>query len=188
MNNVFVAPNIIKNLISVRRFTNDNWCSVEFDPFGFSIKDLNTRRTLLRSNSVGELYSVPCQTNKPKTSASPTALVFADSSTWHKRLGHVNDASLNSLISAKSISCNKRHLPTCCEACQMGKHLKLPFYDSNKTVSSLFEIVHSDIWTSPISSISGFKYYVQFLDHFSHFLWVYPLRYKSEVFSKFTHF
>lgn len=145
-------------------------------------------RTLLRSNSVGELYSVPCQTNKPTTSASPTALVVADSSIWHKRLGHVNDASLNYLISAKSISCNKRHLPTCCEACQMGKHLKLPFYDSNKTVSSLFEIVHSDIWTSPISSISGFKYYVLFLDHFSHFLWVYPLRYKSEVFSKFTHF
>ena len=59
LNNVLVAPNIIKNLISVRRFTNDNWCSIEFDPFGFSIKDLNTRKTLLRSESKGDLYSIP---------------------------------------------------------------------------------------------------------------------------------
>lgn len=45
-----------------------------------------------------------------------------------------------------------------------------------------------DIWTTPISSISGICYYVLFLDDYSNFLWVYPLRYKSEVFSKFLHF
>lgn len=37
-------------------------------------------------------------------------------------------------------------------------------------------------------STSGFKYYVLFLDHFSHYLWVYPLRTKSETLSKFLHF
>jgi hypothetical protein len=31
LNNVLVSPNIIKNLISVRRFTTDNNCSIEFD-------------------------------------------------------------------------------------------------------------------------------------------------------------
>lgn len=35
LNNVLVAPKIVKNLIYVRRFTTDNWCSVEFDPFVF---------------------------------------------------------------------------------------------------------------------------------------------------------
>ena len=40
LNNVLHAPKIIKNLISVRKFTTDNMVSVEFDPFGFSINDL----------------------------------------------------------------------------------------------------------------------------------------------------
>jgi hypothetical protein len=44
LNNVLVAPSIIKNLIFVRRFTTDNNCSIEFDPFGLSVKDLQTRK------------------------------------------------------------------------------------------------------------------------------------------------
>ncbi|GJU79735.1 ribonuclease H-like domain-containing protein [Tanacetum coccineum] len=50
-----------------------------------------------------------------------------------------------------------------------GKHVKLPFYNSESSVNSVFEIIHSDIWTSPIPSESGIKYYAIFLDHFSHF-------------------
>jgi hypothetical protein len=35
LSNVLVAPHIIQNLLSVRQFTTDNSCSMEFDPFGF---------------------------------------------------------------------------------------------------------------------------------------------------------
>jgi hypothetical protein len=41
LNNVLVTPDIIQNLLSVRRFTTDNWCSMEFDQFGLSVKDLS---------------------------------------------------------------------------------------------------------------------------------------------------
>jgi hypothetical protein len=40
-NNVLVTPDIIQNLLSVRYFTTNNWCSIEFDPFGLSVKDLS---------------------------------------------------------------------------------------------------------------------------------------------------
>ena len=40
LNNVLDSPQIIKNLISVRQFTTDNNCSVEFDPAGCSVKAL----------------------------------------------------------------------------------------------------------------------------------------------------
>nr|GEX55053.1 ribonuclease H-like domain-containing protein [Tanacetum cinerariifolium] len=33
-----------------------------------------------------------------------------------------------------------------------GKHAKLPFYNSKSSVDSMFEIIHSDIWISPIPS------------------------------------
>ncbi|GKB25397.1 ribonuclease H-like domain-containing protein [Tanacetum coccineum] len=129
----------------------DNNCTVEFDAFGFSVKDFLTRHILLRCDSSGDLY--------PVTSPSPTP---------HALLS----------MSPKKSS----HL---CHACQLGKHVRLPFTSSDSIITRSFEIVHSDIWTSPIASSDGFKYYVLFLDHY---LWIYPLRTKSEVFQKFLHF
>lgn len=64
----------------------------------------------------------------------------------------------------------------------------LPFNISNFVSLFPFHIIQSDVWTSPIASYSGIKYYVLFLDNYSHFVWIYPLRAKSEVFSKFIHF
>ncbi|GJZ09338.1 RNA-directed DNA polymerase, eukaryota [Tanacetum coccineum] len=71
---------------------------------------------------------------------------------------------------------------------RLGKHAKLPFYNSESFVDSVFEIIHSDIWTSPIPSESGIKYYAIFLDHFSHFVWVYPLHKKADLFDNFVVF
>jgi len=59
LNNVLVSPNLIKNLISVRQFTSDNNCSIEFDPTGCSVKDLQTRRILARCNSSGRRRPEP---------------------------------------------------------------------------------------------------------------------------------
>lgn len=35
LNNVLHVPKLVKNLISVRKFTSDNSVSIEFDPLGF---------------------------------------------------------------------------------------------------------------------------------------------------------
>ncbi|GJW11707.1 ribonuclease H-like domain-containing protein [Tanacetum coccineum] len=69
-----------------------------------------------------------------------------------------------------------------------GKHAKLPFNNPESSVHSVFEIIHSDIWTSPIPSESGIKYYAIFLYHFSYFVWVYPLHKKSNLFDNFVAF
>jgi hypothetical protein len=66
LNNVLATPSLVKNLISIRTLTRDNNVSVEFDPFGFSIKD-PTDTVLLRCNSHGKLY--------PLTPSSPKALI-----------------------------------------------------------------------------------------------------------------
>jgi hypothetical protein len=56
LNNILLAPDMVQSLISVRRFTIDNWCSIEFDPFSLSVKDLTTKNVIVRSNSTGPLY------------------------------------------------------------------------------------------------------------------------------------
>ncbi|GJZ34941.1 ribonuclease H-like domain-containing protein [Tanacetum coccineum] len=181
LNNVLITPHIVKNLIYVRQFVRDNNCTIEFDAFGFSVKDFMTRRVLLRCDSTGDLY--------PVTAPSPIPHVFLVSQhTWHQRLGHPGREVLRHLVSNNFISCNKEKPPVLCHACQLGKHVRLPFVSSNTVVTSCFEIIHSDVWTSPIPSLSGFKYYVLFLDHYSQFVWVYPLLNKSDVWSKFVLF
>ncbi|KAJ9559993.1 LOW QUALITY PROTEIN: hypothetical protein OSB04_005153 [Centaurea solstitialis] len=180
LHNILISPNIIKNLISVRQFTRQNKTSIEFDSFGFTIRDYKTRRPLIRCDSDGPLY--------PVNSTNPQVLLSTTQSTWHQRLGHPGDQVLKSLVSNNFISCTSDKLGVLCNSCQIGKHTKLPFFDSNTVVSHAFDIIHSDVWTSPIPSVSGLRYYVIFLDHFTHYLWVFPLKQKSEVFSKFQEF
>nr|GEY72391.1 ribonuclease H-like domain-containing protein [Tanacetum cinerariifolium] len=145
LHNVLVTPNIIKNLISIHQFTRDNNCTIEFDAFGFSVKDFWTHHILLRCDSSGDLYPVT------KPSIIPTTLLSTSSSTWHQRLGHPGDEVLRSLASRQFISCNKEKSSHVCHACQLGKHMKLPFHSSKSIVKHSFDIIHSDLWTSPIT-------------------------------------
>ncbi|KAJ9562193.1 hypothetical protein OSB04_007353 [Centaurea solstitialis] len=185
LKNVLVSDKIIKNLISVRRFTVDNSVSVEFDPFGFTVKDFQTGRPLQRYDSDHhDLYPV---LPSPPPSALASANVAVSFDTWHHRLGHPGAPVFQFLMSRKFISCSSK-TSSLCHVCQLGKHCRLPFSVSSTKTSRVFELIHSDLWTSPVTSLSGFKYYVLFLDDFSHFLWVFPLRAKSEVFSTFKTF
>lgn len=70
----------------------------------------------------------------------------------------------------------------------MREALSCTFLFSTTKTSSMFELIQSDLWTSPISSMSGLKYYILFSDDFTQFLWVFPLRNKSDVFDVFTNF
>ncbi|GJW13038.1 ribonuclease H-like domain-containing protein [Tanacetum coccineum] len=149
LNNVLITPNIIKNLIYVCQFTKYNNCTIEFDTFGFSVKDFLTRHILLRCDSSGDLYPV----TKPST--IPTAFLSTSPSTWHQRLGHPGDEVLRSLVSRQFISCNKEKSTHICHACQLGKHVKLPFHSSDSIVEHCFDIIHFDLWTSPFVSSSG---------------------------------
>ncbi|GKE56881.1 ribonuclease H-like domain-containing protein, partial [Tanacetum coccineum] len=113
LNNVLVTPNIIKNLISVRQFTRDNNCTIEFDAFSFFVKDFLTCYILLRCDSSGDLYPV----TKPST--LPATFVSTSSTTWQQRLGHHGDKVLRSLSSRQFISCNKAKCTHVCHACQL---------------------------------------------------------------------
>ncbi|GJW75140.1 ribonuclease H-like domain-containing protein [Tanacetum coccineum] len=143
-----------------------------------SVTSLNT---IFNTCIMGDLYLV--------TALSPIPYAFLVSQhTWHQRLGHPGGEVLRRLVSSNFISCNKEKPPVLCHACQLGKHVRLPFVSSGIVISSCFDIIHSDVWTSPIPSLSDFKYYVLFLDHYSQFVWVYPLVNKSDVISKFVLF
>src|SRR4051812_15022990 len=86
-----------------------------------------------------------------------------------------------------SISCNKTESHSC-EACCLGNHVRLPFSASTIVVSFPFQLIHSDVWTSPIPSNTGFTYYLVLFDDYSHFVWAFPLHRKSDVPATLTSF
>nr|GEW73571.1 ribonuclease H-like domain-containing protein [Tanacetum cinerariifolium] len=137
LNNVLITPHIVKNLIFVRQFVRDNNCTIEFDAFGFSVKDFMTRRVLIRCDSTGDLY--------PVTHPFPIPRAFlASQHMWHQRLGHPGGDVLCRLVSNNVISCNNDKPPVLYHACQLGKHVRLSVVSSNTVVTSCFEIIHSN--------------------------------------------
>ena len=49
--NVLVAPQMVYNILSICKFTVDNFYSIEFDSSGHTVKDSASRRPLLRCDS-----------------------------------------------------------------------------------------------------------------------------------------
>nr|GEY05117.1 ribonuclease H-like domain-containing protein [Tanacetum cinerariifolium] len=86
---------------TVRKFTIDNKCSIDFDPYGFTVRDYHTRQTLLRCDSTGDLYPL-------HVAASAFALLTNNHSLWHQRLGHPGDTVIQTLSSRGLVSYNKK--------------------------------------------------------------------------------
>ena len=65
----------------------------------------------------------------------------------------------------------------------------MPFSHSINRVSKTLELIYKDVWgPSPICSINRFKYYVSFLDAFTHYTWLFPIYRKSDVYATFKQF
>ena len=123
LDNILVSTSLIKNLISVRALTRDNFVSVEFDPFGFSVKDPHSGTVVLRCDSPDELYPLRIA---PHTTATALLADTTSSTLWHARLGHPGHAALSRVLATFPFKCNKVHEHSC-HACQLGKHTPTSF-------------------------------------------------------------
>jgi hypothetical protein len=194
LNNILLAPDMVQSLFSVHRFTTNNWCSMEFDPFGLSVKNLTIKNVIVRSNSTGPLYTMRLPRSlTPFSSAVATLAALSHTltdvapTTWHRRLGHPGPDALSSLSWSSFIQCtSKKH--DFCHACQLGKHTRLPFYSSSHRAEHPFDLIHLDLWTSHVVSVSDSKYYLVILDDFTHYLWIFPPKLKSDTFTTLSNF
>ena len=76
-----------------------------------------------------------------------------------------------------------------CATCRLGKSITLPFPVHGTRASTLFEIVHSNVWgASPVISHGQYRYFVTFIDDYSRVTWIYFLHSKANVFSVFQKF
>jgi hypothetical protein len=194
LNNILLALDMFQSLLSVHRFTTDNWCSMEFDPFGLSVKDLSTQNVIVRSNSTSPLYTLclprsttPSASAMATLAATPHALTAVAPTTWHRHLSYPGPDALSSLSRSSFIhSTSNKH--EFCHACQLGKHTRLPFHSSSHRAEYPFDLIHLDLWTSHVVSVSGSKYYLIILDDFTHYLWTFLQKLKSDTFTTLSNF
>ena len=185
LKDVLVCPGIAKSLLSVSKLTNDYPCSFEFDDNRVFVKDKQTKRVLRQGSTREGLYSL--KSPKPQALYSTRQISTSDE-VWHRRLGHPHDQVLKYLNQIKSIAVNKSSLKIC-ESCQLGKSSRLPFVASSFVASRPLERVHCDLWgPSPVTSNQGFRFYVIFVDNFSRFSWLFPLKAKSDFYNTFIMF
>jgi transposase InsO family protein len=73
-----------------------------------------------------------------------------------------------------------------CKGCALGKNIKKPFPSSNNRSKEILDLIHSDVCgPMPVKSLGGSSYYVIVIDDYSRKTWLYLLKTKDEVFSKF---
>jgi hypothetical protein len=109
---------------------------------------------------------------------------------WHRKFVHIHYKALP--IVSKMVT----GLPEIqvehegmCKGCTQGKQVKKPFTSSDSKAKGALDIIHSDVCgLMSTTSLSGFVYYVSFIDDFSRKTWIYFSKAKNEVFNKFKEF
>jgi hypothetical protein len=115
-----------------------------------------------------------------RPAATPMALV-ASVSTWHCCLDHPGVNLQSKLCNNSSVPCS-RSTHDFCHTCHLGHHTCMPFDNSSSRVENNFDLIHCDLWTSLIVSISSYKYYLIILDDCSYFMWTFLLQLKTNIF------
>jgi hypothetical protein len=152
------------------------------------VKDLSSQNVIARCNSSDPLYMMCLPSHSaPSPCVAPAAVLATSTSTWHRRLRHLGVDALYKLSSDSSVICSKR-IHDFCHACQLGRHTRMPFTSSTSRTYNIFDLIHCDMWTSPIVTVSGHKYCLVIIDDRSYFMWTFILRVKSDTFSTLSIF
>ena len=109
---------------------------------------------------------------------------------WHQRFSHLHYKALpdarKMVIGMPEFKIEHEGV---CHECAEEKHIRGPFPSSDSKTTDILQLVHSDVSSMlHVTSLGGYLYYVVFVDHFSRKTWIYFLKKKDEIFSRFRAF
>ena len=63
-------------------------------------------------------------------------------------------------------------------------------FNNNESISnSIFELIHSDVWEpSPVASIGGSRYFVVYIDDYSRYSWIFPMKSRFKILPIYSNF
>ena len=95
---------------------------------GFSVKDSQIGMPSMRCNSRGDLYLLTIRPYHPSSTQFTFSALYNE--LWHNRLRHQKISILNSFHQNSYIFSNNFQNNFFCKYFQLGKQIKLPFYES----------------------------------------------------------
>jgi transposase InsO family protein len=186
MKDVLYVPGLTKNLLSISALEKKGFRVAFIDGEVFMwAKGETLKEAIVIGKEEGGLCKL-----KDHSEAAMTHAIENSSELWHRILAHINYKALPYVCKAVTgLPKLKVEHEGVRNGCAQGKNIKNPFPKRNNKVEGALELIHSDVCgPMPSSSISGYVYYVSFIDDYSRKTWVYFLKSKDEVFSKFKEF
>jgi hypothetical protein len=183
---VLYVPGLTKNLLSISYLDKKGFRVTCVDgevlmwPKGKTIEE-----AIIIGKEESGLYKLKCHSE-----ATLTHSIENPYELWHIRLAHINYKSLpyvRKLVTG--LPEFKVDHEGVCNGCAQGKNIKNPFPKRDNKNEGFLELIHSYVCgPMPSTFISGYVYYVSFIDDYSRKIWVYFLKSKDEVFGKFKEF
>ncbi len=127
--------------------------------------------------------------------AGAVSTLPVDKALWHRRFAHLNHGSVEEIICHKMVKglvLDDSTTPPdpICEPCLAGKLHRGPIPKvAQHRSSSLLGLIHSDLHGPlPVEACQKWRYWVTFIDDFSRYWIVIPIRNKSDAFEAFKRF
>ena len=173
LENVFLCKNLTHNLLSVKKMESKGLKIL------FHNKEVAVSRsdgtTIIKGNLEGNLYMLNLNLNQEFHNVVNLTTLPNEKDLWHRRMGH-----------------SSKYPPSeICDICLGGKQTRKPFkkLSQERKAKHIMECVSSDI-CGPLNPVShnGKRYFISFIDHYSHFAITYFMQNKSETFQKFKEY
>jgi len=183
---VIYIPELNKNLLSVNKITNSGG-EVLFTENNV-IVSFNNKEILKGKKLKNGLYQIKMEL-EDEEEAYLTEEKESKVDLWHRKLGHPGNDSFKKLLeisdgidlSLTEVKDNKRM----CKICAKAKHARTKFDNTRTKATRSLQILHTDL-CGPFDPTTwdGNKYFITFLDDYTHYTMVYLLKSKAEAVNK----
>lgn len=186
--NVAYVPGLATNLLSVSSMTMKGY-TVVFDLEGCKIfvnlRSKTTGNVVASASEVSGIYTssstgkLSCRSSLSDNQACMTSKIECDSFLWHRRLGHLNQVSLNLLKNKLSLGVYYKGDATDstpCVACIKAKQARQPFPNvkNKKLCLNRLDLIHTDLCgPMAVKSWSEKRYILTFIDDHSRMVFIY---------------
>ena len=188
LSEVLYVPTLAYNLLSVAKATEAGKTVTFGDTHGEVIDDQG--EVVAVASRAGSLYYLNCEPLQ-KQQVNSARHQHANENLWHRRFGHLGARNLCKLKKDEMVygfNYDVSRDIDFCESCVSGKIHRSTFLKAGrKRAEEPLGLIHSDVCGKlSTPSLSHAEYFVTFIDDQTHYVWIYVIKHKHEVFQKFV--
>ena len=152
LSSVLYAPSFPVSLVSMSSLVDDIDCRIIVDRYICIIEERKTGKRLGTGVRHKGLWYLDRRRADDASCTALTAVASNDEARailQHCRLGHMSFETMSKIFPEEMKKVDRGKLV--CDACEYGKHTRTSYVSRGLRSMSPFVLIHSDVWTSPVS-------------------------------------